>query len=261
MGRGAVREAPGVNSECQSSEAVEGRGPADVSACADALVPYQGQGQHPKLSPSAWPGLRAHGQNWPRSLLPTRLGGELSASDHPMVGPVCSSGGSCCPPRPPTLCPWLSPIAPYPRPHPLRLLCRLPGRLPSWAPGPSTGCPLGPLSGGPEHRIPLRHTSRETPGPLPAPDTPLQARWPHHRSSPAFLTSCLTTQSSHSGLGVLPDGPYWAPPRTLLTWSLKVHHPGGLPTSAWMPSPPMKSCSRPPTWHSWGVAPLLRGLS
>ena len=52
-GRGTVREAPGVDSECQSSEAEEGRGPADVSACADALAPYQGQGQHPKLSPSA----------------------------------------------------------------------------------------------------------------------------------------------------------------------------------------------------------------
>ena len=104
-----VREAPRVNSEHQPSAAEEGRGPTDVPTCASAPAPYQGQGQHPELSPSARPGLRAHSQSPARSvLLSAQLGGAAFCI-RPSDGGARALrvrwglwGGVPLPPRPPT---------------------------------------------------------------------------------------------------------------------------------------------------------------
>ena len=203
-----VREAPRVNSEHQPSAAEEGRGPTDVPTCASAPAPYKGQGQHPELSPSARPGLRAHSQSPARSvLLSAQLGGAAFCI-RPSDGGARALrvrwglwGGSRCPPRPPTLCPWLSPVTPHPwAPPPLVSSARFrAGLLPGLQAHPLAVPWTGP-SGDPEPRAPLCRTSRETPGLLggitTAPAQPL-------------LTPSLTTQSSHSGLGFCLRGRPW----------------------------------------------------
>lgn len=164
-----VREALRVDSERQSSAAEEGRGPTDVSACASALAPHQGQGQHPELSPSARPGLRA--QSEPGPLCPPPSPAGWSSFLHQTVrwwgpcalGQVGPEGGSHCPPRPPTLCPWLSPVTPPPwaLPAPVSSARFRAGLLPGLQAHPLAVPGTGP-SGDPKPRAPLCRTSRET---------------------------------------------------------------------------------------------------
>lgn len=142
-----VREALRVDSERQSSAAEEGRGPTDVPACASAPAPHQGQGQHPELSPSARPGLRA--QSEPGPLCPPPSPAGWSSFLHQTVrwwgpcalGQVGPEGGPTAP-----TAPHFVPLALSCHPSPLGparscLLCTLQGRPSPWAPGPSTGCP------------------------------------------------------------------------------------------------------------------------
>jgi len=119
-----VREALRVDSERQSSAAEEGRGPTDVPACASAPAPHQGQGQHPELSPSARPGLRA--QSEPGPLCPPPSPAGWSSFLHQTVrwwgpcalGQVGPEGGPTAPHGPPlcALGSLLSPLPPGPRP-------------------------------------------------------------------------------------------------------------------------------------------------
>lgn len=146
----------------------------EAPACASAPAPYQGQGQHPELSPSARPGLRAHSQSRAHSvLLPARLGGAsfcIRPSDGGAHAPRVRwglQGGVPLPHTPPTLCPWLSPVTPNPQAPPLLSPLHTSGQAFS-------------LGSRPIHRL---SPGEALPGTL-SPEL-LSAGWQHHRSSPA----------------------------------------------------------------------------